>query len=263
MAEYDVNEGVTVQHYGPRDWFPVVDADWWEREWLMCADECKLDVTGQDGEHWVEWSEVREALEALGATGPYGEGDAFAELTYNHENSLSDELLILAGWVDVSDHALDKGPGSIVLRAVKAHLPEHDWGEIGRVYIVATARGGCYGHSDATADVYLSPNMDDDYDVARWGALMVADETGGRSSHPVWDASGGWGDTIDGLEGTGYPYGARDDRMPMYDVSDLTGDPEDDDMPTIIDHAWLACGGEGVFAIGADGRVHRVTAYVG
>jgi len=74
----------------------------------------------------------------------------------------------------------------------------------------------------------------------------------------VWDACGGFGDAIDGLTGTGYPYGQNEDRMPMYAVDELTGDPEDSDMPAVIDHAWLACGGAGVFAVGTDGRVHRV-----
>jgi hypothetical protein len=105
--------------------------------------------------------------------------------------------------------------------------------------------------------------MDDDYDVARWGVKMVADAYPDRGSHPIWDASGGIGDSISGLgESSGYPYGVNDDRLPMYDVSALTGDPDDDDMPPVIDGPWLACGEAGVFAIGTDGRVHHVWASV-
>jgi hypothetical protein len=102
----------------------------------------------------------------------------------------------------------------------------------------------------------VAPNMDDDYDVARWQCQLVA--SGADGSHPVWDACGGFGDGIDGLTGTGYPYGQNEDRMPMYAVDEMTGDPEDSDMPAVIDHPWLACGSAGVFAVGTDGRVHRV-----
>ncbi len=260
MAEYEICDGFTLQHYGRDDWFPVVDARWWEREWLGLTEECHVDVESPDGDgNRATWGEVVAMLESLGNVGPYGEEPVFQELTYNHENSLSDELLVAAGWVDVSEHALRRGVGSPLLRAVFAHMGEYDWAEIGRVWIVATARGGCYGWSDTVADVYVSPNMDDDYDVARWGAQLYA--TSDAGSHPVYDASGGWGDSIDGLgDTTGYPYGVNDDRLPMYDVSALTGD--DDDMPRVIDEPWLACGEAGVFAIGTDGRVHRVWASV-
>ena len=257
--EYDVNEGVTVQHYGPHDWFPVIDAGWWAREYLMCNDECRVEVESGDADgNRASWGEVRDMLVTLGNTGPYGDGPVFAELTYNHENSLSNELLIAAGWVDVSEHALHRGVGSPLLRAVFEHMPEHDWDEIGRVYVVAIAYGGCYGWSDTVADVYVDPNMDDAYNVARWGAQLIADAYPDRGSHPVWDACGGFGDSIDGLEGSGYPYGQNEDLMPMYAVDEMTGDPEDSDMPRVINHAWLACGGAGVFAVGTDGRVHRV-----
>jgi hypothetical protein len=255
--EYDVCDGITVQHYGPRDWFPVIDAGWWVREWLMCDETCEGEVESADGDgNRATWGEVRGMLEHLGNIGPYGEEPVFSELTYNHENALSDELLVAAGWVDVSEHALTRGIGSPLLRAVFAHMPEHAWADIGKVWVVAIAYGGAYGRSDSVADVYVSPNMDDDYDVARWNCLLIA--SGDAGSHPVWDACGGFGDAIDGLEGSGYPYGRFEDRMPMYAVDDMTGDPEDSDMPAVIDHAWLACGGAGVFAVGTDGRVHRV-----
>ena len=266
MAEYEVCEGFTVQHYSRDDWFPVVDAAWWEREWLMCDESCRIEVTSpEDDDSCATWGEVVAMLESLGNVGPYGDGPVFAELTYNHENSLSDELLVAAGWVDVSEHALTRGIGSPLLRAVFAHMGEYDWNEIGKVYVVATARGGCYGWSDTVADVYVSPNMEDDYDVARWKVQLYASETAPTGSyggsHPIYDPSGGWGDSIDGLgETSGYPYGVNDDRLPMYDVSALTGD--DDDMPRVIDEPWLACGEAGVFAIGTDGRVHRVWASV-
>ena len=263
--EYNVSDGVTVQHYGPHDWFPVIDAGWWVREYLMCDDECRVEVESPDGSgNRATWGEAHGMLVALGDTGPYGEGPVFAELTYNHENDLGNDLLVAAGWVDVSEHALHRGVGSPLLRAVFEYMPEHGWDDIGRVYVVAIAYGGCYGWSDTVADVYVSPNIDDDYNVARWGCLLVAQEShpaNGRrwgSSHPVWDACGGFGDAIDGLEGSGYPYGQNEDLMPMYAVDELTGDPDDDDMPRVIDHAWLACGGAGVYAIGTDGRVHRV-----
>jgi hypothetical protein len=284
--EYDVCEGFTVQHHGPRDWFPVVDAQWWVRDWLMCDDTCRVDVstpretlkryTDPRRDHYettdgpATWGEVRDMLAALGNSGPYGEEPVFAELTYNHENDIDDELLVAAGWVDVSEHALHRGIGSPLLRAVFASMPEHDWDDIGRVYIVAIAYGGAYGWSDTVADVYVNPNIDDDYDVAQWGVLLMAQESrpfaDGASyggSHPVWDARGGYGDAIDGLgESSGYPYGVNDDRLPMYDVSDLTGDRDDDEMPDVLDGPWLACGEAGVFAIGTDGRVHRVGASV-
>jgi hypothetical protein len=281
MAEYDVCEGFTLQHYGRDDWFPVVDAGWWEREWLMCTDECRVEVTSpEDDDMRASWGEIVAMLESLGNVGPYGEEPVFQALTYNSENSLSDELLITAGWVDVSEHALHRGMGSPLLRAIFAHMPEHAWDEIGRVWVVATARGGCYGRSDTVADVYVSPNMDDDYDVARWGAQMYA--TGDAGSHPIWDASGGFGDSISGLgDTTGYPWGQNEDRLPMYDVSDVSWDSErgchedgsGDILPAtaagtadgyLITYSgpWLACGSAGVFAIGTDGRVHRVWASV-
>ena len=293
MAEYDVCEGFTIQHYGTDDWFPAVDADWWEHEWLGLTGECEVDVVTGTRPTWREggddfpvhatWSEIVAMLESLGDCGPYGEGPVFQALTYNHENDLSDELLVAAGWVDVSEHALHRGVGSPLLRAVFAHMSEYDWAEIGRVWVVATARGGCYGWSDTIADVYVSPNMDDDYDVARWGVKMVADAYPDRGSHPIYDACGGFGDSIDGLgDTTGYPYGANEDRLPMYDVSDVTWDSErgchedgsGDILPATMagtadgflatySGPWLACGGAGVFAIGTDGRVHRVWAYVG
>jgi len=285
MAEYDVCEGFTLQHYSTDDWFPVVDAGWWERKWLMLTDECRVEVESPDGDgNRATWREIVAMLESLDNTGPYGEEPVFSDLTYNHENALSDELLIAAGWVDVSEHALHRGMGSPLLRAIFAHMPEHDWADIGKVYIVATARGGYYGWSGTVADVYASPNMDDDYDVARWGAQMYAVETAPRppGSHPVYDPSGGWGDSIDGLgDTTGYPYGQNEDRLPMYDVSNVAWDSErgchedgsGDILPaTMAGNAdgylntysgpWLACGEAGVFAIGTDGRVHRVWASV-
>lgn len=287
VAEYDVCDGFTVQHYSRDDWFPVVDAAWWKREWLMCTDECRVEVTSPgDDDNRAEWDEVVAMLESLGNVGPYGAGPVFRALTYNSKNALSDELLIAAGWVDVSEHALHRGMGSPLLRAVFAHMPEHAWDEIGRVYVVATARGGCYGWSDTVADVYVSPNMDNDYDVARWEVQLYAGETAPtsyRGSHPVYDASGGWGDCIEGLgDASGYPYGVNEDRLPMYDVSVVAWDPErgchedgsGDILPaTMAGNAdgflatysgpWLACGSAGVFAVGTDGRVHRVWASVG
>ena len=269
MAEYDVCEGFTVQHYGTDDWFPAVDADWWEHEWLGLTDECRVDVESPDGDgSLAEWGEIVAMLESLGNTGPYGEEPVFQALTYNHENALSDELLIAAGWVDVSEHALTRGVGSPLLRAVFAHMSEYDWSEIGRVWIVATARGGCYGWSDTVADVYVSPNMDDDYDVARWGVKMVADAYPDRGSHPIWDTCGGFGDSIPGLGDTsGYPYGQNEDRLPMYDVSDMSADwfadgVEYNEPRPRVGEPWLACGEGGVYAIGTDGRVHRVWASV-
>lgn len=272
MAEYDVCDGFTVQHYSRDDWYPVVDAAWWKREWLMCTDECRVEVTSpDDDDSAATWGEVVEMLESLGNVGPYSDGPVFRELTYNHENSLSDELLIAAGWVDASEHALHRGTGSPLLRAVFASMPEHDWHDIGRVWVVAIAYGGCYGWSDTIADVYVSPNMDDDYDVARWSCQLFAQESAPYAdealyggSHPVWDACGGFGDSIPGLgNSSGHPYGQNDDRMPMYAVDEMTGDPEDSDMPAVIDHPWLACGSAGVFAVGTDGRVHHVWASVG
>ena len=281
MAEYDVCEGFTVQHYGTDDWFPVVDADWWEHEWLGLTGECEVDVITGTRPTWREggddfpvhatWSEIVAMLESLGDCGPYGEGPVFQALTYNSENDLSDELLVAAGWVDVSEHALTRGVGSPLLRAVFAHMGEYDWSEIGRVYVVATARGGCYGWSDTIADVYVSPNMDDDYDVARWGAQLYASETAPtsyRGSHPIYDTSGGWGDSIPGLGDTsGYPYGQNEDRLPMYDVSDMSADwfadgVEYNEPRPRVGEPWLACGEGGVYAIGTDGRVHRVWASV-
>ena len=288
MAEYEIQEGFTLQHYSRDDWFPVVDAAWWEREWLMCDDTCRVEVTSPgDDDNRAKWGEVVAMLESLGNVGPYSDGPVFRELTYNHENSLSDELLIAAGWVDVSEHALTRGIGSPLLRAVFAHMGEYDWSEIGRVYVVATGRGGCYGWSNTIADVYVSPNMDDDYDVARWEVQLYAGETAPTGSyggsHPVYDPSGGRGDSIDGLgESSGHPYGVDEDRLPMYDVSDVTWDAErgchedgsGDILPaTAAGNAdgylhtysgpWLACGGAGVFAVGTDGRVHHVWASVG
>ena len=281
MAEYQVCEGFTLQHYSTDDWFPVVDAAWWEREWLMCTDECRVEVESPDGDgNRATWGEVVAMLESLGNVGPYSDGPVFQELTYNHENALSDELLVAAGWVDASEHALHRGAGSPLLRAVFSSMPEHAWDEIGRVYVVATARGGCYGWSDSVADVYVNPNMDDDYDVARWGVQMYA--TSDAGSHPVYDASGGWGDRIDGLgDSSGYPYGQNEDRLPMYDVSDVSWDSErgchedgsGDILPATMagtadgflntySGPWLACGEAGVFAVGTDGRVHRVFASV-
>ncbi len=276
--EYDVNEGVTVQHYGPHDWFPVIDAGWWVHEWLMCDEECRAEV--EMGDYYAEWGEVVDMLRALGDTGPYGDGPVFAELTYNHENDLNNELLVAAGWVDVGKYALHRGMGSPLLRAIKRQFPAHDWNEIGNVWIVAVAYGGCYGWKNTEADVYIAPNMDDDYGVARWGARMYA--TGDAGSHPIYDASGGWGDRIPGLGDTsGYPYGQNENRLPMYDVSNVSWDDErgchedgsGDILPaTAAGNAdgylhtysgpWLACGGAGVFAIGTDGRVHRVWASV-
>lgn len=262
--EFNVCEGFTIQHYGADDWFPVIDAQWWVREHLMCDEECRVEVESADGSgNRASWGEVRDMLVALGNVGPYGDGPVFAELTYNHENDLGDELLILAGWVDVSRYALHRGPGSPLLRAVFEHMPEYDWDEIGRVYVVAIAYGGAYGWSDTVADVYLSPNIDDDYDVARWQAQLYAYDTRDHSTAPVWDACGGWDNSIDGMEDAGsYPYGSRRECPPMYDVSELTGDRDDDELPDVITGTWLACGGEGVFAIGADGRVHAVSASV-
>ena len=285
MAEYEVCEGFTLQHYSRDDWFPVVDARWWEREWLMCDDTCRVEVTSpEDDDNCATWGEVVAMLESLGNVGPYGEEPVFSALTYNSENSLSDELLIAAGWVDVSEHALTRGVGSPLLRAVFAYMPEHAWDEIGRVHVVATARGGCYGWSDTVADVYVSPNIDDDYDVARWGAQLYASETAPAGSyggsHPVYDACGGWGDRIPGLgDSSGHPYGVNEDLLPMYDVSDVAWDAErgchEDGSGEILPATmagtadgylntysgpWLACGEAGVFAIGPDGRVHRVWA---
>lgn len=269
MAEYEVCEGFTLQHYRTDDWFPVVDAAWWEREWLMCDESCHVEVTSpEDDDNRATWGEVVAMLESLGNVGPYGEEPVFRALTYNSENSLSDELLVAAGWVDVSEHALTRGIGSPLLRAIFAHMPEHDWNEIGKVYVVATARGGCYGWSDTVADVYVSPNMDDDYDVARWGVKMVADAYPDRGSHPIWDACGGFGDSIPGLGDTsGYPYGQNEDRLPMYDVSDMSADwfaygVEYNEPRPRVGEPWLACGSAGVFAVGTDGRVHRVWASV-
>ena len=268
--EFDVCEGFTVQYYGADDWFPVIDARWWVREHLMCDEECEIHVYDDD-DNGVSWGEVVDMLRALGDTGPYGDGPVFRELTYNHENHLDNELLVAAGWVDVGKYALHRGPGTPLLRAIKRQFPEHDWDEIGRVYVVATARGGCYGWSDSIADVYVSPNIDDDYDVARWGAQMYASETAPtsyRGSHPVYDASGGWGDRIPGLGDTsGYPYGQNKDRLPMYDVSDMSADwfaygVEYNEPRPRVGEPWLACGSAGVFAVGTDGRVHRVWASV-
>lgn len=299
MAEYEVCEGFTLQHYGRDDWFPVVDAAWWEREWLMCDESCRVEVetpretlkrfTDPRKDYYettygpASWEEVRDMLVALGDCGPYSDGPVFSELTYNHENSLSDELLVAAGWVDVSEHALTRGIGSPLLRAVFSSMPEHAWDEIGRVWVVATARGGCYGWSDSVADVYVSPNMDDDYDVARWEVKMVADAYPDRGSHPIYDTCGGFGDSIPGLgDSSGYPYGVNDDRLPMWDVSAVAWDAErgchedgsGDILPATMagtadgylntySGPWLACGEAGVFAIGTDGRVHRVWASVG
>lgn len=282
--EHPIGDGFTVQHYGPHDWFPVMGAGWWVREWLMCNEECRAEV--EMGDDRAEWGEVVDMLRALGDTGPYGDGPVFAELTYNHENDLDNELLVAAGWVDVGKHALHRGMGSPLLRAIFAHMPEHDWDEIGATYIVAIAYGGCYGWRDAEADVYIAPNLEDDYDVARWGVQLYASETAPTGSyggsHPVYDACGGWGDRIDGLgESSGYPYGVNEDRLPMYDVSDVSWDSErgchedgsGDILPaTAAGNAdgflatysgpWLACGEAGVFAVGTDGRVHRVYASV-
>lgn len=277
--EFNVCEGFTIQHYGADDWFPVVNAQWWVREWLMCDEECRVEVetpretlkrfTDSRKDYYettygpATWGEVGDMLRALGDTGPYGDGPVFAELTYNRENDLGNELLILAGWIDVSRYALHRGPGSPLLRAVFEHMPEHAWDEIGRVYVVAIAYGGAYGWSDTVADVYVSPNIDDDYDVARWQAQLYAYDTRDHSTAPVWDACGGWDNSIDGMEDAGsYPYGSRRECPPMYDVGELTGDRDDDELPDVITGTWLACGGEGVFAIGADGRVHAVSASV-
>lgn len=267
--EYPIHDGFVVQYYSAHDWFPVIDAGWWVREWLMCDEGCRAEV--EMGDDRAEWGEVVEMLEALGDVGPYQEGPVFAELTYNRENNLDNELLVAAGWVDVAEYALHRGPGSPLLRAIKRQFPEHDWDEIGRVYVVAIAYGGCYGWKDTTADVYVAPNMGDDYDVARWGAQMYASETAPtsyRGSHPVYDASGGWGDRIPGLGDTsGYPYGQNKDRLPMYDVSDMSADwfaygVEYNEPRPRVGEPWLACGSAGVFAVGTDGRVHRVWASV-
>lgn len=278
--EHPISDGFVVQHYGAHDWFPVMGAGWWVREWLMCDEECRAEV--EMGDDRAEWGEVVEMLEALGDVGPYQEGPVFAELTYNHENDLDNELLVAAGWVDVSEYALHRGLGSPLLRAIKRQFPEHDWDEIGRVYVVAIAYGGCYGWKDTTADVYVAPNLDDDYDVARWGVKMVADAYPDRGLHPIWDVCGGFGDSIPGLGDTsGYPYGQNEDRLPMYDVSAVTWDPErgchedasGDILPATAagtadgflntySGPWLACGSAGVFAVGTDGRVHRVWASV-
>lgn len=267
--EYDVCEGITVQHYGPRDWFPVIDAGWWVREWLMCDESCEVEVTSpHDADSRASWGEVRVMLELLGNVGPYGEEPVFAQLTYNHENDIGDELLIAAGYVDVSGYALHRGKGSPLLRAVFASMPEHDWQDIDRVYVVATARGGCYGWSDSTADVYLSPNMDDDYDIARWSVVMSAWDRETHASHPIHDECGGFGDGISDLgDTTGYPYGDRADRLPMWDVSALDADwwadgVEYNEPRPKVGQPWLACGEGGVFAIGMSGRVYPVGAYV-
>lgn len=259
MAEYDVCDGFTLQHYDRDDWFPVVDARWWVREWLMCDEECEVEVTSRD-DNRAEWGMVQRDLQRLGNVGPYGEEPVFSALTYNSENDLSDELLIAAGWVDVGEQWATRGLETDLLEQIRRHHGA-DWDEIGRVWVVAIARGGCYGHTDAIADVYVDPNMDDDYDVARWQVQLIASETGGRGSHPIHDACGGFGDRIEGLTGTGYPYGRdTDDQMPMWDVSDI----DDDTATEIRDHAgaWLAIGDAGVFAIGTDGRVHEVGAWV-
>lgn len=259
--EHPIHDGFVVQHYGAHDWFPVVDAGWWVREWLMCDEECRAEV--EVGDDVAEWGEVVEMLKALGNVGPYREGPVFGELTYNHENDLDNELLVAAGWVDVGKYALHRGPGTPLLRAIKGQFPEHDWDEIGRVYVVAIAYGGHYGWKDATADVYVAPNIDDDYDVARWQCAMFARDSATGTMQAVWDACGGWGDAIDGMEDVGsYPYGSRRECPPMYDVGELTGDRDDDELPDVITGTWLACGPAGVYAIGADGRVHAVDASV-
>ena len=36
MTEHPISDGFVVQHYGRDDWFPVMGAGWWVREWLMC-----------------------------------------------------------------------------------------------------------------------------------------------------------------------------------------------------------------------------------
>lgn len=259
--EHPISDGFVVQHYGRDDWYPVVDAQWWVREWLMCDEGCRAEV--EMGDDRAEWGEVVEMLEALGDVGPYRDGPVFAELTYNRENDLDNELLVAAGWVDVGEYALHRGPGSPLLRAIKRQFPEHDWDEIGRVYVVAIAYGGCYGWTYATADVYVAPNLDDDYDVARWQCAMWAHDSATGAMQAVWDPCGGWGDAIDGMGDVGsYPHGSRRDCPPMYDVGELTGDRDDDELPDVITGTWLACGPAGVYAIGADGRVHAVRASV-
>lgn len=266
MPEYDVCEGFAVQLYGPRDWFPVVDADYWVREHLGCTDEYAVEVESRDGSGTrAEWGEVRAALEMLGNAGPYREGPVFADLTYNSENDLSNDLLIAAGWVDMGEQWATRGLPCDLLSAIKnQHYAEYDWDEIGRVYVVAIAYGGAYGDPTAVADVYVNPPLDDDYDVARWGVQLIADcwnETGWRRSHPVWDACGGFGDGTDDLDGTGYPWGVNEDRMDCWDLSEMSADDvAGEDYPSA--GPFLAVGDAGMFAVGRSGRVYRVGAWV-
>lgn len=265
MAEYNVSEGFTVQHYGHDDWFPEVDADYWVREHLGCDEDCTVEVESRDepGAR-ATWGEVRAALEMLGDCGPYREGPVFAELTYNHENSLSNELLIAAGWVDMGEQWATRGLPCDLLSAIKSqHYAGHNWNEISRVWVVAIADGGAYGDAGATADVYVDPNMDDDYDVVRWEVQLIAnywDETGRRGSHPVWDACGFGGGTDD-LDGTGYPWGVNEDRMDCWDLSEMSAEDEPgEDYPAV--GPFLAIGGAGMFAVGRSGRVYPVSGWV-
>lgn len=224
MTEYELQEGFTLQHYRDDDWFAVMDGGWWVEHWLMCNEESRVDVRELDGGFPIRFAvgdyarryygdvglrECFDELEKLDAcSGPYHEGTAFDVFTGNHETALSNELLIIAGYVDLSGDVWWRARRNPLVAALVGRWLR-DGGSIEDLtshYVVGVGETDAYGRISTFMDVYVDPNMDDDYDVARWdveGYSEVAQ------------------DSIDGPNSCYWR-----ERLPMLDVSECEWDDE-------------------------------------
>ena len=212
--EYEVGDGITLHHHRPDDWYVTVDAAHWVEHYLMCNDECAVEVgDGTQDEFCAPYRGcsyrgdigIADCLDALvkrndgSCAGPYSEGDYFDAFTGNSENSFDRDMLIIAAHVDLTTGAWMERDNPLV-RALMGY-----WHGLGldvdqmRGYVVAIGECDAYSANSTIMSVYVDPNMDDDYDVAQWNLDGYSHLTNLY---------------VDGPNGP-YPF----ERLPMYDVS--------------------------------------------